>query len=107
MSDLHVRQIRAALDKTFRKLMDVSDLAEKPHDERENAFLSRSLAALGLAHLANISPEDAAAAVTDGYGDNGVDAVYSTQERRYFTSSSRSGVTTEEDQSTVVRSRNS
>jgi hypothetical protein len=75
MSDLHVRQIRAALDKTFRKLMDVSDLAEKPHDERENAFLSRSLAALGLAHLANISPEDAAAAVTDGYGDNGVDAV--------------------------------
>jgi hypothetical protein len=76
VSDLHVRQIRAATDKTFRQIVDVSDLAERPEADRENAFLSRGLAALSLAHLANVSPEDAAAAITDGFGDNGLDAVY-------------------------------
>lgn len=76
MSELHIRQIRAALDKTFRAFVDAVDLANIPEAERENAFFSRALAALGLARLANISAEEAAAAVTDGFGDNGLDAVY-------------------------------
>ena len=76
MSELHVRQIRAALEKTFRDLVDLGDVAGRPEPDRESIFLSRSLAAIGLAHLAGISPEEAAAAVTDGFGDNGLDAIY-------------------------------
>jgi hypothetical protein len=76
VSELHVRQIRAALEKTFTQNIDLSDVAARPETDRENIFLSRAVAALGLAHLANVSPDDAAAAVTDGFGDNGLDAVY-------------------------------
>lgn len=76
MSELHIRQIRAALDKNFRSLVDVSDTKSQPEADRENSFLSRSLAAMGLAHLASVTPAEAAAAITDGFGDNGLDAVY-------------------------------
>src|SRR5207248_1991690 len=76
MSELHIRQIRAALDKTFRSLIGVSDLASFPSDKQEAGFLTRAQAAFCLAHLADISPEDAAGSVTDGFKDNGIDATY-------------------------------
>lgn len=76
MSDLHVRQIRAALEKTFGSHADLSDVLKQSKDEQANAMLTRSLAALSLAHLASIDPSDAAASITDGYGDNGLDAIH-------------------------------
>jgi len=76
MSELHVRQIRANLEKAFRHLIDLSDLAGMPEDDATNHFLTRALAALSLSYIANLSPEDAAKAVTDGFHDNGLDAVY-------------------------------
>jgi hypothetical protein len=44
--------------------------------ERENNFLSRALAAFALHKLSRCSLEDAAAAIVDGGGDGGIDAVY-------------------------------
>ncbi len=76
MSELHVRQIRAHLDKVFRSLIDLSDLGDLSAEDRENHFLTRALAALSLSYIANLPPEDAAKAITDGYHDNGLDAVY-------------------------------
>ena len=53
-------------------LVDVSDLAES---EQEIGRLTRGLAAWAITQLTEISPKNAAAAVTDGFGDNGIDAV--------------------------------
>jgi hypothetical protein len=76
MSELHVRQIRSNLEKVFSPFIDVSDIATRPKDERTNCLLTRSLAAFAIAYLANVKPEDAAKAVTDGWHDNGLDAIF-------------------------------
>jgi hypothetical protein len=45
-------------------------------EQRETDFLSRSLAAFAIRHLAGCTTEEAAAAVVDGSGDAGIDAVF-------------------------------
>ncbi|ANB60561.1 MULTISPECIES: hypothetical protein [Bacillales] len=76
MSEFHIGVIRNHLTNLFTNLIDLSDYNGKSEEERENAFLTRSLAAFSLMSLAEISVEDAAASVTDGYRDNGIDALY-------------------------------
>jgi len=75
MSILHVNQIAGALHRMFDGLVDVSD-GPTDKDQAERLFLSRALAAFALTHLANASPPDAAQSITDGTGDNGIDAIY-------------------------------
>ena len=75
MSILHVNQIAGALDRTFAGKIDLSDqVAGSP--EANKVFLTRSLAAFVIMQLAGTSPDEAAQAVTDGTGDNGVDALH-------------------------------
>ena len=62
--------------KLFDGHIDLTDYDSKPDDQRENAFLSRSLAAYSLTLLAEIGPEGAGPCVTDGFDDNGIDAVF-------------------------------
>lgn len=76
MSELHVHQIRANIVKVFKPHVDLSDVAGKPPEEQANHFLTRGLAALALGYIANIKPDEAARAVTDGFQDNGLDAVH-------------------------------
>ena len=75
MSILHVNQIAGALHRVFDGLVDLSD-ANAPPQEVERLFLSRTLAAFALVQLANALPAEAAAAITDGQGDNGIDALH-------------------------------
>ena len=75
MSVLHVNQIAGALHRVFDGLVDLSD-ANAPPQEVERLFLSRTLAAFALVQLANALPAEAAAAITDGQGDNGIDALH-------------------------------
>jgi hypothetical protein len=82
MSELHVRQIRATLEKLFRPFIDTTDLASHPAEEQTRAFLSRALAAMALAYIAGLTPKDAADAVTDASQDNGIDAVAYHQKDR-------------------------
>ncbi len=74
MSLLHIRQIKAYLKSTFENLIDLSDV--KNENELETNFNTRANAAFSIMHNANIPPEIAANSVTDGYGDNGIDAVH-------------------------------
>src|ERR1035437_1616678 len=76
MSIVQVRQIKGYLEAKFSSHIDMSDWLSRPESQREMAFLSRAVSALTLMHLAGISPEMAAAAVVDGFNDNGIDAVY-------------------------------
>jgi hypothetical protein len=77
MAKIHVTQIEGALTKYFSSLVDMSDYkTHKDPGEVHNAFLTRALAAFSLVHVLDISPEIAGAAVTDGIGDKGIDAVH-------------------------------
>jgi hypothetical protein len=75
LSILHVNQIAGALHRMFDGVIVLDDAQTDPA-ERERLFLSRALAAFALTQLAGIAPVDAAAALTDGTGDNGIDAIY-------------------------------
>jgi hypothetical protein len=82
---LHVQQIRGYLQRTFGQLIDIADYKDASPEQRESVFLSRAAAALTLVHLADIPAERAAAAITDGSGDNGIDAVhFDESERRLY-----------------------
>lgn len=76
MSMFHVGVIKSHLQSEFKELIDISDYEGKPDQEKESVFLTRALAAFSLKMLGDLDSEAAAEAVTDGYGDNGIDAVY-------------------------------
>jgi hypothetical protein len=76
MSAIHIRQIKAFLTNTFQGLINLSDYVDKPDSEKESAFLTRALAAFSIMTLADTDASTAAQCVTDGFGDNGLDAVH-------------------------------
>ena len=69
-----VRNVRDALHHEFDQLIDMSDVVGQP-EQHEQHFLSRALAALVARKLTGGDSSDAAAAVTDGRGDTGIDAI--------------------------------
>ena len=75
LSILHVSQIAGALHRMFDDKIDLSDISQNP-GEREKCFLTRSLAAFAVAQLAGITAAEAAQTLTDGSGDNGIDALH-------------------------------
>ena len=75
MNPVQVRHVREALASTYRDLIDLSDLAAKPEQDREQAFLSRALTALAVQYETGCSERQAALTVIDGYDDQGIDAV--------------------------------
>jgi hypothetical protein len=76
MSKIIVNRIKNYLDKTFKDKIDLSDIGKKSADEQYKQFLSRALAAYALTIEAGASIADAAQSVTDGFDDNGIDAIY-------------------------------
>ena len=76
MSIIHVNQIKNQVTRLFSNLIDMSDAARATDENKEALFLSRGLAAYAVHYLAGATPEEAAQAVTDGGGDNGIDALY-------------------------------
>ncbi|MEG3922358.1 AIPR family protein [Microcoleus sp. T3_A4] len=76
MSILHLRQIEAKLKSLFINLIDLDDYKGKSQAEKDSAFLTRALAAFSILFIADVSPDIAASTVTDGFQDNGIDAIY-------------------------------
>lgn len=76
MAIIHIQRIKNALHKLLDGHIDLTDYDSKPEGDREKAFLSRSLAAYSLTLLAKIGPEIAGLCVTDGFNDDGIDAVF-------------------------------
>jgi hypothetical protein len=74
---LTIERITHALDKRFSGLIDLSDLRpESPQEERRSTELSRALAALAIMGLSDADSGVAAASITDGFNDLGLDAIY-------------------------------
>jgi len=76
MSQLTLNRIRSVLEQRFADKIDMSDYANKPPEEARKALLSRALAALCIKQMAGVDIDAAAKAVTDGYHDGGLDAIY-------------------------------
>ncbi|MGN7808720.1 AIPR family protein [Flavobacterium sp. 22076] len=76
MSKLIVNRIKNYLDKTFNGKIDISDLEKRPSDEQQKSFLSRALSAYALTIEAVASVDLASISITDGFDDNGIDAIY-------------------------------
>ncbi len=76
MSIVHVQRIKRKLMLDFENLIDIRDVENRNDKEKENAFLTRSLAAFAISTMCNIEPDNAAKHVTDGPQDNGIDAIY-------------------------------
>lgn len=76
MTALKVNRIKAYLDKSFAGKIDLSDIQKKPPEEIQKNFLSRALASYALIVQTGVEIEEAAKAVTDGFEDNGIDAIY-------------------------------
>nr|WP_255436515.1 AIPR family protein [Tessaracoccus sp. MC1756] len=72
---MHVAQVKRRLKDTTYPHVDVTDLAAHGPEQVEQSRLTRALAAFVLTKLAGLDEEAAAQAVTDGPGDNGVDAI--------------------------------
>lgn len=72
MSIVHVNQIKSFIEK---QLVNLIDLADANAQNKDRLLLARGLAALAAMHASGISKEEAAASITDGGGDNGIDAV--------------------------------
>ncbi|WP_244900648.1 AIPR family protein [Streptomyces nanshensis] len=82
MKKLWVRHIKDALHTGFEEHIDLSDYEKAPASVREKAFLSRALAALTVQRFTELSAREAAAAVVDGTGDNGIDAIAIDSQQR-------------------------
>ncbi|MFH8469516.1 AIPR family protein [Streptomyces sp. NPDC017991] len=72
---LQMRQVREYLRNSYRSILDMSDFAHRSAQEQDLAFCSRALAAEAARILSGCDAEEAAAAVVDGPGDHGIDAV--------------------------------
>jgi hypothetical protein len=57
-------------------LLDLNDVASASEEQRGKVLRSRALAAEAIRISARVTHADAAASVTDGSGDNGIDALY-------------------------------
>jgi AIPR protein len=90
LSELHLRQIRKKLEQDYFPSIDVKDYSGKPPQEIESAQLTRSVAAFVLTERLGLSPQEASSHVTDGFEDNGLDAV---------------GINRDQDQVVLVQSK--
>lgn len=72
---IELNHIRKRLQDDFAPHVDISDWAGRKPEEVERMLLSRSLAAFAVSELLETSPIEACADITDGFGDNGIDAI--------------------------------
>lgn len=83
---LRVGHIATEVLRTYAEQLDLTDVATAPTQQLETTKKTRGLAAFALASVVgNIDASTAAAHVTDGSSDNGIDALYvDSQEKRIY-----------------------
>src|ERR1035437_4996398 len=87
MSIIHVNQIKNRVVALFDGKIDLSDVDKGtlPEKERESHFLTRALAAYAIYAVGHVDVEIAAASITDGGDENGIDAIhYDEREKRLY-----------------------
>ncbi|MEV5425854.1 AIPR family protein [Streptomyces cellulosae] len=80
MGLLQLTQIQRRIEETTFPFVDISDLTAHGSEQVHVNHLSRALAAFVVAKRGGLDWESASATVTDGSGDNGIDAIALTSE---------------------------
>ena len=75
MSKLHISQVEKRLRDTTLPHVDLTDVSNHGDVQRNQAALTRALAAFVVMNNSDLSAEEAADCVTDGSRDNGIDAI--------------------------------
>ncbi|TFH59649.1 AIPR family protein [Peribacillus frigoritolerans] len=73
MGIMQVNQIKNRLEQEYSSLIDLTDIKG---ENKENFFLTRALAAYSIQCLCEGENSEFANSITDGSGDNGIDAIY-------------------------------
>ena len=76
MSVIHVGHIERNISDRFFAILDLSDVTGASPQQRDVTARARGLAAFVVSEIGGAEDAAAAAAVVDGTGDNGIDAVY-------------------------------
>ncbi|MDJ0027358.1 AIPR family protein [Gordonia alkanivorans] len=79
MSIIEINRIRKQIQESTYNEVDISDLTSLPPETVESSRLSRGLASFVLMKLTDASASSAAASVVDGFNDNGIDAIITTE----------------------------
>lgn len=87
MGAVEINRIKVKLHKMFDEFVSSKDDKGR---ETEAKFLTRALAAYILVDLTGCTPEAAGESITDGFNDNGIDALYCdrSSKRLYFVTTS-------------------
>jgi hypothetical protein len=75
MTALHIKQIATVIQRDYRPLLDLADVASRPAQEQDAIALTRGLAAMAVRLITGCDTAEAARSIVDGFGDNGIDAV--------------------------------
>jgi len=73
---LTLQRLTHALDAWFLDHIDLSDVHPPSEENLRNNFLTRALAAFCITSLTGVDPATVAQAITDGFNDGGMDAIY-------------------------------
>lgn len=76
MGVVQLRQIRNLITQQYVPHVDMADYVGRSPADLASGQLTRGLAAFALATEADLEPDVACAALTDGFDDNGIDAIY-------------------------------
>ncbi len=79
MSTIHINQIKTKIVPLFETFIDTSDLSEKD-SQKEIKISTRCLAAYAVYNTVGCTPKEAAESVIDGGDDNGIDAIFYSQQ---------------------------
>ena len=89
MSQIHVARIEQKILDAYGHLINMDDCAKENPEKKKSTLRSRAVAACAIFACTNASPQDCADAITDGYNDMGIDAIYNDNEAKelYFVQS--------------------
>lgn len=83
MSVVHIQQIKNKVCDAFAAKIDTSDIADKDK-EKDIKITTRCLAAYAIHYTSGCSEQEAADAVVDGSDDNGIDAIFYSNEGELY-----------------------
>jgi hypothetical protein len=87
------RRVSQRLHQIFDEVLEIERNLYRDDAEKERRFLTQSYMALALMGRTTTTKEGAAAAITDGYADDGIDCIYADkQTRRLFLGQSGSQI---------------
>lgn len=76
VNKIRLRQVERALLREYEMLLNLNDVVSASEEQRSKVLRTRALAAEAVRISAGVTYADAAASVTDGSGDNGIDSLY-------------------------------